>query len=114
MRTLTWRKLLRSALLATGVSLGLDVISDPTLPQHMAVADDLAKSAATVAEAAKVINLETLPIPEGATPGEARQVGMLNYSVSTDVKSALEFHRKQLLKLGWKELPRGESEPTYT
>lgn len=82
-------------------------------PTMSRAADDLAKSAATVEEVTKVIDLETLPIPEAATKVDVRQLGMVGYTIKADVASALEFHRKQLLMLGWEELPRGESEPTY-
>jgi hypothetical protein len=66
---------------------------------------DAIKTPATVEQAARVIDLSTFPLMEGAkTPG-SRQVANLSYSVTRDVKTAFEFNRKALLAQGWKELP---------
>jgi hypothetical protein len=61
----------------------------------------------TVAEAAKVIDLATLPLMAGAEPPHHRNLAGLSYTAPGTVNSVFEFHRKQLLDKGWKELPGG-------
>jgi len=63
------------------------------------------KTPATVEQAAKVLDLSTFPLPDGAKPLESRHVANLSYLASGDVKTAFEFNRKALLAQGWKELP---------
>lgn len=70
-------------------------------------------SAATVAEAAKVLDLRALELPGNARPSADRQLGALTYDVPADPKTAFEFHRRQLTKDGWKELPGSMVETTY-
>lgn len=60
---------------------------------------------ATVADALKELNLLTLPIVKEATEFVNRTVGSLSYNAKTDLKTVFEFHRKQLLKAKWSELP---------
>ncbi len=81
--------------------------------QAVFAAEDLVKDAATVEEVAKVIDLRTLPLPEGAVVSDNRQLGTLTYETSADLKKSFEFQQKQLTKLGWKELPGSRTEPTY-
>jgi hypothetical protein len=66
---------------------------------------DAIKTPATVEQAAKVLDLSTFPIPDGANPLESRHVANLSYLATGDVKTAFEFNRKALLAQGWKELP---------
>ena len=66
---------------------------------------DAIKPPATVEQAAKVLDLSTFPLIDGAKPPASRQVASLSYTASGDVKSAFEFIRKALLAQGWKELP---------
>jgi hypothetical protein len=66
---------------------------------------DANKTPATVEEAAKVLDLSTFPLVNGAKPPESRQVANLFYVATGDVKTDFEFNRKALLALGWKELP---------
>ncbi len=113
MRKLTWRNLLRSALLATGVSLGLNVIAGQSLLPSTVIAADEAGVAATVEEAAKVVDLSTLPLPEGANASFGRHLGGLTYETVGDFKTAFQFQQKQLTKLGWKELPGATSTAEY-
>lgn len=68
---------------------------------------------ATVEAAAKVLDLRTLPLPKDATGAEQREVGTVSYQTATDPKSAFEFHRQQLNKLGWKELAGTMAEKEY-
>ncbi|MEQ1828907.1 MAG: hypothetical protein ABL921_23295, partial [Pirellula sp.] len=104
-----WRTTI--AVMFVSAWMGMSEVS-PFSPTLSLAADDLANSAATVEEVFKLLDLETLPIPEGATVLQ-RQLGVLAYVTTADLTSALEFQRKQLLKLGWEEQPGGFSEPTY-
>lgn len=103
MRRLTWRNLLRSGLLATGVSIGLGAIAGQPLLRSTVIAAEEA-AAATVEEAAKVLDLTTLPLAVGAKNSFGQHVGSISYEVDLDPKAAFEFHQKQLTKLGWKEV----------
>ena len=66
---------------------------------------DAIKTPATVEQAARVLDLSTFPLMDGAKPPESRQVANLFYVATGDVKTAFEFNRKALLAQGWKELP---------
>jgi hypothetical protein len=66
---------------------------------------DAIKPPATVEQAARVLDLSTFPLMDGAKPLEAPQVANLFYLATGDVKTAFEFNRKALLAQGWKELP---------
>ncbi len=62
------------------------------------------KTPATVEQAARVLDLSTFPLMDGAKPLESPQVANLFYLATGDVKTAFEFNRKALLAQGWKEL----------
>ena len=113
MRRLTWRILLRSALLATGVSVGLGTIAGQPLLRSTAVAAEEAGDPATAEEAAKVLDLSTLPLADGAKVPYGRHLGSVTYDVAGDFKTLFQFHQKQLIKLGWKELPETTSQAQY-
>ena len=66
---------------------------------------DAIKTPATVEQAAKILDLSTVPLMDGAKPLESRQVANLFYVATGDVKTGFEFHRKALVGQGWKELP---------
>ena len=66
---------------------------------------DAIKTPATVEQAARVLDLSTFPLMDGAKSAESRQVANLSYVATGDVKTAFEFNRKALLAQGWKELP---------
>ena len=66
---------------------------------------DAIKTPATVEQAAKVLDLSTFPLMDGAKPLESRQVANLFYLAPGDVKKAFEFNRKAFVAQGWKELP---------
>jgi hypothetical protein len=66
---------------------------------------DAIKTPATVEQAAKVLDLSTFPLMDGAKPLELPQVANLFYLAPGDVKPAFEFNRKALIAQGWKELP---------
>jgi len=66
---------------------------------------DAIKTPATVEQAARVLDLSTFPLMDGAKPLESPQVANLFYLATGNVKTAFEFNRKALLAQGWKELP---------
>ena len=66
---------------------------------------DSNKPPATVEEAAKILDLSTFPLMDGAKSTESRHVANLSYIAPGDPKKALEFHRKTFAAQGWKELP---------
>ena len=68
-------------------------------------AADAIKTPATVEQAARVLDLSTFPLMDGAKPLESPQVANLFYLATGDVKTAFEFNRKALVAQGWKELP---------
>jgi hypothetical protein len=60
---------------------------------------------ATVAEAAKVLDLATFPLVKGAEKLNHRHLAGLSYNAPGTVKEVFEFQRKQLTEQKWKELP---------
>lgn len=66
---------------------------------------DANKPPATVEQAAKVLDLATFPLMDGAKSAESRHVANLSYVAPGDPKKALEFNRKAFVAQGWKELP---------
>ena len=60
---------------------------------------------ATVEQAAKIFDLSTFPLMDGAKPPGSRHVANLSYAAKANVKAGFEFHRKTLTAQGWKELP---------
>jgi hypothetical protein len=77
-------------------------------PKNQAADDatsaDAIKTPATVEQAARVLDLSTFPMMDGAKPAGSRQVANLSYLATGDVKTAFEFNRKALVAQGWKEL----------
>ncbi len=74
---------------------------------------DAIKTPATVEQAARVIDLSTFPLIEGAKTLGSRQVANLSYAATGDVKTAFAFNRKALLAQGWKELPNSSVTDQY-
>src|SRR5437870_3485544 len=70
---------------------------------------DAIKTPATVEQAARVLDLSTFPLMDGAKPLESPQVAFLFYLATGDVKTAFEFNRKALVAQGWKELPNSSA-----
>lgn len=68
--------------------------------------DKAPPNAATVDEAAAVLNLEAFPLYGGAKTGADRRMASLFYEAKGDVKSAFAFCQKELAVRGWK--PIGE------
>jgi len=66
---------------------------------------DAIKTPATVEQAARVLDLSTFPLMNGAKSAESRHVANLSYVAPGDPKKALEFQRKAFVAQGWKELP---------
>lgn len=68
--------------------------------------DETPREPATVADAARLLDLRTLPLLDGAeVSGLRTKVGSLNYDVKAELKEAFAFHHQQLKELGWQELP---------
>src|SRR6478752_6752009 len=66
---------------------------------------DAIKTPATVEQAARILDLSTFPLMDGAKSAESRHVANLSYVAPGDPKKALEFNRKAFVAQGWKELP---------
>ena len=66
---------------------------------------DAINTPATVEQAARVLDLSTFPLMDGARSAESRHVANVSYVAPADPKKALEFHRKAFIAQGWKELP---------
>src|SRR6476619_6331854 len=58
---------------------------------------DAIKTPATVEQAARLLDLSTFPLMDGAKPPESRQMANLFHLAMGDVKKAFEFNRKALL-----------------
>src|SRR5262249_43180363 len=62
---------------------------------------------ATVAEAARILDLATFPAMPGVEKPGQRNLASLFYEAESTVKAAYEFQRKNLIERKWKELPGG-------
>ena len=60
---------------------------------------------ATVIEAAAKLDLETLPLPDGAKLAGHRRVAELSYTITKPTKAVLGFVDKQLTDCGWQQMP---------
>jgi hypothetical protein len=72
--------------------------------------DQLARGAdkpATVAEAAKVLDLGKFPRPTGVEIPQFGRLAEASYEAKGDVKSLYDFQKQALVKLKWQELPGG-------
>ena len=65
--------------------------------------DETIKGPATVAQAARVLDLSTFPLMEGAAPNPQREVASLSYAVPGKAKAAYDFYRQKLTAQKWKE-----------
>jgi hypothetical protein len=66
-----------------------------------------AQEPATVAEAAKVIDLRTLPLMPGGDAKPPRRLASFGYTARSDTREAYAFQKKTLEERGWKEFPGG-------
>jgi len=98
------KKLMKKLLLvcAVGFLLGCGAKNGTA---NEATSADTIKTPATVEQAAKVLDLSTFPLMDGARSAESRHVANLSYVAPGDPKKALEFNRKAFVEKGWKELP---------
>src|SRR5438046_10336549 len=71
-----------------------------------ATSADAIKTPATVEQAAKILDLSTFPLMDGAKPLELPQVANLFYLATGDVKTAFDFNRKALLAQAWTDFPK--------
>ena len=85
--------------------LGCALVCIAGCSRRSATSDDTIKGPATVEQAARVLDLTTFPLMDGAPATPQRTVANLSYSVATKVKTAFEFQKKKLVEKGWKELP---------
>ena len=76
------------------------------------IASTHAAEPATVDAAARVLDLRTFPLIEGANVSDRRTLGMLMYEARGDAKTAFDFQRRQLTQRGWKEQPGGYQDAT--
>ena len=84
------------------------------LSGNSAFAQETAAShAATVEAAAKLLDLRTYDLPEGAEALGDQHVGALSYGTSANPTAAYEIQKRQLTKLGWKELPGAMTAEAY-
>lgn len=98
---------LRSAVLALCFLVGMALLSGSCFAQG-AKGD-----AATIEEAAKVLDLRTLELPAAAEPSDDKQLSSMTYNTAEDPKTAYKFHQTQLVKAGWKELPGTSLDAAY-
>jgi len=96
---LTLRRFCLSAAIALSVASFMTQVSvaDEKLPATA--------KPATAADAMAALNLLTLPAFKGAVEPVNRTVGHMSYNAPGDPQAAFEFHRQQLLKQKWIELP---------
>lgn len=104
----TGKLALTFALAAFSVESGSTFFSASAFAQETVVS-----KAATVEAAARVLDLRTFSLPDGAENFGEQQVGSLSYGTSADPTAAYEFQKRQLTKLGWKELPGAMTDAAY-
>lgn len=76
----------------------------PESPVAAPAIDDDIRQPATVAEAAKAIDLSAFPLMPGTKNDGLCVVASLGYEATGDIKAVFEFQRCALLDLKWKEL----------
>jgi hypothetical protein len=76
--------------------------ASPARPQEQ---DTTAPTPATVEEAAKVLDLRTLPLLEAAQAPDRRRMAEIFYEGKADVRHAYEFQKHALTVKGWREAP---------
>lgn len=90
----------------------LTLLIGPSLASAQSSPKTAAKQPATPDEAARVLDLRTFPLMEGATVSSDRTLGLLMYEAKGTSKAVVEFQRQQLVKRGFKELPGAYSDAT--
>src|SRR5262245_43052723 len=83
-------------------------------PEPVVTVDDKVREPATVEEAARLLDLRSFPLMEGAELMGRPSLGALSYSAKGEPKQALQFQRQHLTERGWKELPDVRNEKTYS
>ncbi len=104
-----------AAATAPGAVPALPNIAPPASTESKVVAiDETPRDPATVAEAAQLLDLRTLPVMEGAEFRNDRvEIGHLEYEVKTELRKAIDFHHQQLAERGWQTLPGSRLEDEY-
>lgn len=114
MQTTIWKRQWRRWLMAVAISVVVSFDgSGLSRPRELFAGADTAKEAASVADAVKVLDLRTMPLPANAAPPATRQVGEINFEMKADPKTAFHLQQQQFVKLGWKELPGSTAEAAY-
>ena len=85
------------------VAAGLAMLSLVDVPTVQAV--EAAGEPATVEAAARVLDLRTFPVPQGAKVSDRRTLAMLMFEAPGGAKAAFDLLRRQFTERGWKELP---------
>ncbi len=80
-------------------------VDTPNAQPVQVTVDETPREPATVDVAAKVLDLRTFPVPEGAKLLGKPTLGALHYEIKDETKKAFELPRKYLTEHGWKELP---------
>jgi hypothetical protein len=91
------------------VGLAASAVAQPAASTKKA---DGSTEPASVAVAAKALDLRTFPVLTGAKELSPATLGMLSYQVKQNVKSAFDFQKQQLQRLGFQELPGGYAAAT--
>lgn len=107
MLNLSFMTVLRGAVLTVCFLAGIAVLSETCRAQGAK------NDAATIEEAAKVLDLRKLSLPAMAEPSGDRQLSSMTYNTSEDPKAAYKFHQEQLVKAGWTELPGTSLDAAY-
>lgn len=68
---------------------------------------------ATLAEAEKVLDLETFPLPPGAKSQGPRRMATLSYTVEKPSQEILDFNVQELTKRGWKQVAGSRREGQF-
>ena len=86
-------------------------IAGPTLlrAEKPPVAASRSGAPATVAEAAKVLDLATFPLPEGAAEPQCRRLACLTYNAQGKVAEVFALLGKQLIGQRWQQLPDAQA-----
>ena len=74
-------------------------------PKKIEAIDEEVRTPATVAEAARVLDLQSFPLLPGVEKDFRRTVASLSYQAPGEVKTAYAFQRAALLEREWKESP---------
>jgi len=113
MKRVTWSRTVHSWTIALGVSWAIGggaIFESPIVPLAQAAEPT---GAASIEEAARVIDLRQVELPTGSTFSEGAQLNMVSYETKSSLKDAFRFQQQRLVKSGFKEQPGSQTEATY-